>query len=527
MDQANSSSYLNTERLQSPEAIRLALAAYDASLNSIISMVAIRDNNGKVIDFLMQTANQAVEQSLSISPDQLIGQRMVDLFPGNIESGLFALYERVVETGQAERTTLHYSDANVPDAWFDVSAVRSEPDHLVVTFMNITASKQAELEVKRQADLLQTVLDHTQTAISQHEAIRDRAGKIIDFRTLLANRQAIRMWGELAEPILTKTFFDIATPDQQLNDFPKYVRVVETGEPDLSEFNIGDQWWLRLTAKSGDGVVISNIDISENRRYRQQIEATNVELKRSNENLQSFAYIASHDLQEPLRKIMAFGDMLNERFAPVLGTEGLEMLARMQSAAERMSVLIRDLLDYSKIWSQRDMFRSFSLTKLIEDISEDLWHPIQQTNARIEIGVGTPLPDLIGDRAQLRQLFQNLLSNALKFHQTDSAGNPLPPLIQVAAAQVSDLHLPDTIRQDLRTNQTYWAISISDNGIGFEQKYADQIFQVFQRLHSRKKFGGTGIGLAVVKKVIEQHDGAIQVDSEVNKGTTFTVYLPA
>lgn len=532
MNQSNAFSPFNEEPLQSPEAIRLALAAYDASLNSIISMVAIRDTSGTVVDFLMQTANQAVERSLFMSPDKLIGKRMLDIFPGNVDSGLFDLYKRVLETGLAEQITLHYKETDGIEAWFDVSAVRSAPEQVVVTFMNITASKQAELNVKRQAELLQTVLDHTQTAISQHEAIRDPTGKIIDFKTILANQQALRMWGELAEPILTKTFFEVATEDQQRDDFPKYVRVVETGESDLSEFNIRDQWLLRLTAKSGDGVVISNIDISENRRYRQQIEATNAELKRSNENLQSFAYIASHDLQEPLRKIIAFGDMLNERFSPVLGTEGSEMLGRMQSAAERMSVLIRDLLDYSKISSQRDTFHSFSLTKLIEDIIEDLWHPIQQTNARIELGINNPLPDLIGDRAQLRQLFQNLLSNALKFHQTDSAGNPRPPLIQVSARKLSTKNLPDTIKQDLQpgrrsANQTYWAITITDNGIGFDQKYADQIFQVFQRLHSRKHFGGTGIGLAVVKKVIEQHDGTIRVDSDPGNGSTFTVYLPA
>ncbi|GAB4044186.1 sensor histidine kinase [Spirosoma litoris] len=515
------------DRLPSPETIRLALAAYDASLNSIISMVAIRDQERTIVDFMIETANPMTEQSLSMPPNELIGRRMLALFPAAIELGILTLFERVVETGQAVQLTQYYADEHVPESWFDLSAVRSEPEQVVVTFLNITASKRVELEMKRQAELLKTVLDHTQTAISRHEAIRDQTGKIIDFQAVLANRHSIRMWGDLAEAILTKSFFEVSTADQQLYDFPKYVHVVETGEPDLTEFNIGDQWLLRLTAKSGDGVVISNIDISENRRYRQQIEATNVELKRSNDSLQSFAYIASHDLQEPLRKIIAFGAMLNERYTTVLGTEGSEMLARMQSAAERMSVLIRDLLDYSKISSQRDSFHSFSLTKLIEDILEDLWHPIQDTNAQIQIGTDGPLPNLIGDRPQLRQLFQNLLSNALKFHQTDSAGAPIPPFIQVSAKRITSAKLPDTIRQELKANQAYWAISIADNGIGFEQKYAEQIFQVFQRLHSRKQFGGTGIGLAVVKKVIEQHEGAIQVDSEAGKGTTFTVYLPA
>ncbi|UFH54350.1 ATP-binding protein [Spirosoma sp. KNUC1025] len=526
MNQTNSSSSDIAHRLESPEAVRLALAAYDASLNSIISMGVIRDGTGRIVDFLMETANRAVERSLFMSPDQIIGTRLLETFPGNVESGLFALYARVADTGEAEQSIQHYTDVYGLEGWFEVSAVRPEPERIVITFMNVTTSKRAELEVKRQADLLQTVLDHTQTAISLHEAIRDQDGTIVDFRTILANRQAHRLWGDLAEPILTKTFFQVSTPEQQINDFPKYVRVVETGEPDLTEFNIGDSWWLRLTAKSGNGVVISNVDISENRRYRQQIEMANAELKRSNENLQSFAYIASHDLQEPLRKIQSFGDILKDYYAEIIDEEGNEIINRMQIAAERMSLLIRDILDYSQISSQRETFHPFSLTKLIDDIIEDLWHPIQHTNAQIDIGCGQPLPDLTGDRLQLRQLFQNLLSNALKFHKIDSMGRPIPPIVRISAEKVAGSDLPDGVKSDLFIKPEYWAICIADNGIGFEQKYTDRIFQVFQRLHGKQQFTGTGIGLAVVKKVIEQHDGAIWVESEVGKGATFTVYLP-
>ena len=395
--------------------------------------------------------------------------------------------------------------------------------------LNITDNRRPEFAVKQQANLFQTVLDHAQAAISFHEAIRDVDGQIVDFRTILANRQARAMWGELAELIMTQPFFRVSTPAQQIEDFPKYVRVVETGEPDVAEFTIGDQWWLRITAKAGDGVVISNVNISDSRHYRQQLEAANIELKRSNENLQSFAYIASHDLQEPLRKIQAFGDILNERYAHTLDDEGSAIIKRMQSAAERMSSLIRDLLDYARITSQRDAFRPFSLTKLLDDIAEDLWHPIQQTGARLDFSNGDaqPLPDLVGDRLQLRQMFQNLLSNALKFHRTDAAGHPVPPEVRVSTCRVNSDDLPADLQQDLSENRSYWAVRVTDNGIGFDQKHAELIFQVFQRLHGRQKFDGTGIGLAVVKKVVEQHDGTIRVNSEMGAGTTFTVYLPA
>ncbi|GAB2563272.1 sensor histidine kinase [Spirosoma aerophilum] len=512
---------------RSPEAIRLALSAFDASLNSVVSMSAMYDTNGQVVDFLMQSANPAVEQSLAMTPDQIIGTRLLDTFPGNIESGLFDLYIRVIKTGQPEKTTQYYKDANGLEAWFTVSAVRQGVDTVVVTFINVTDSKQAELAIKQQADLFQTVLDNAQAAISLHEAIRDEDNRIVDFRTRMANRQAKAMWGDLAEPIMTQRFSEVAPPAMREVDFPKYVRVIETGEPDLAEFANGEQWWLRVAAKSGDGIVISNMNISENRHYRQQLEAANMELKRSNENLQSFAYIASHDLQEPLRKIQSFGDLLKEQYGSVLDGEGRYMIERMQAASERMSSLIRDLLDYSRIASQREMFRPFSLTQLLEDIAEDLWHPIQLTRARLEFGDGQPLPDLTGDRFQLRQLFHNLLSNALKFYRTDDVAQPIAPVVRVSAVFVKGIDLSTDLLQDLSVDSDYWSISVADNGVGFNQRHADLIFQVFQRLHNREQVEGTGIGLAVVKKVVEQHDGAIRVSSEMGKGTVFTVYLPA
>jgi signal transduction histidine kinase len=512
---------------RSPEAIRLALSAFDASLNSIVSMTAIYDTEGEVADFLMKTANPAVEQSLSMTPDQIIGTRLLDTFPGNIKSGLFDLYVQVIKTGRPEKTTQYYKDENGLEAWFTVSAVRQGQDTVVVTFINVTDSKLAELAIKQQADLFQTVLDHAQAAISLHEAIRGNDNRIVDFRTRMANRQAKAMWGDMADPIMNKLFSEVASPAMQEVDFPRFVHVVETGEPDMAEFASGDQWWLRITARSGDGVVISNMNISENRLYRQQLEAANMELKRSNENLQSFAYIASHDLQEPLRKIQAFGNLLKDHYGTVLDDEGRYMIERMQSASERMSSLIRDLLDYSRIASQREMFRPFSLAKLLEDIAEDLWHPIQLTQAQFEFGDGQPLPDLTGDRFQLRQLFHNLLSNALKFYRTDDVAQPIAPVIKVSAVFTKGSDLSADLQQDLSVETDYWAIRVADNGIGFDQRHADLIFQVFQRLHSRDQAEGTGIGLAVVKKVIEQHDGAIRVSSEMGKGTVFTVYLPA
>ncbi|MFD2937341.1 PAS domain-containing sensor histidine kinase [Spirosoma flavum] len=255
-----------------------------------------------------------------------------------------------------------------------------------------------------------------------------------------------------------------------------------------------------------------------------ELVATNAELtesnellKRSNENLQQFAYIASHDLQEPLRKIQSFSNLLKSQYALQLG-EGVTYLDRTELAASRMSTLIRDLLSFSRISIQRDTSIVVSLTDVVQTAINDLDLVIQDTRAMVEIGT---LPMVLGDPSQLRQLFENLLSNALKFRQPD-----LPVQIRVTAHQVATSDLPASVKPG-RGAEAYYRIDVSDNGIGFDQKYLDRIFQVFQRLHNKSQYAGTGIGLAICEKVALNHGGAITASSQPGKGATFNVYLPA
>ncbi len=249
-----------------------------------------------------------------------------------------------------------------------------------------------------------------------------------------------------------------------------------------------------------------------------QLTHLNADLKRSNDNLQKFAYVASHDLQEPLRKIQSFADLLKVRYADSLSLgEGIEFLNRMQSAASRMSTLIRDLLSYSRIATQQDTNSRVVLTTVLDEVISDLDLRIQETGAQILID---PLPTIQGDPSQLGQLFLNLLSNALKFRRTD-----IRPHIEVRCQTIDARHLPSQVKPTRLAN-VYYQIDVSDNGIGFEQKYVDRIFQVFQRLHSKGMFAGTGIGLAICEKVAANHGGAITATSQPGQGTTFSVYLP-
>ncbi|MFD2932877.1 sensor histidine kinase [Spirosoma flavum] len=248
---------------------------------------------------------------------------------------------------------------------------------------------------------------------------------------------------------------------------------------------------------------------------QQQLTDDIDELSRSNTELAQFAYVASHDLQEPLRKIQAFSSMLTEQYGPALDTNAQDIIRRMQSATSRMQELIRGLLTYSRLNTERPSFHKVSLSALVAEVQSDLETAIRGRSAQIQVG---PLPVIQGNTLQLRQLFQNLLSNALKFTPSERV-----PVVCVDTRTVSAEQLPVS---PLSPGNNYLEISIADNGIGFDEKYIDRIFNLFQRLHGRSEYAGTGIGLAICKKVADNHGGYLTARSQPGHGATFLVYLP-
>jgi PAS domain S-box-containing protein len=248
----------------------------------------------------------------------------------------------------------------------------------------------------------------------------------------------------------------------------------------------------------------------------QELKTANELLLHSNENLQAFAYVASHDLQEPLRKIQTFSDLLKNQYGLHLG-KGIDYLERMQSATSRMSSLIHDLLNFSRFSSQPAAQEQVRLTDIVQQVLTDLDLITEETRAQIQVAT---LPVVMGAPAQLRHLFQNLISNALKFRRPE-----VSPAIHIRAGQILSRDLPVSVKP-VREAFTYYQIDVIDNGIGFESQYAEKIFQVFQRLHGRSEYTGTGIGLAICKSVVINHGGAITASSQVGQGATFSVYLP-
>ncbi|WNO60294.1 sensor histidine kinase [Rheinheimera sp. MMS21-TC3] len=237
------------------------------------------------------------------------------------------------------------------------------------------------------------------------------------------------------------------------------------------------------------------------------------ELSRSNRELEDFAFVASHDLQEPLRKIQAFGDRLESSYADALTERGLDYLHRMRNAASRMSTLITDLLEFSRVGTRGRDFATTDLNQVLEQVLDDLEIAIKESAAQIDI-VGS-LPTIQADNSQLQQLFLNLLSNAIKFRQAKQAVH-IVIKSQAYAASAAQLALCDN----------WYQLTISDNGIGFAPEYAEKIFTPFQRLHGRTEYKGTGIGLAVCRRIVERHRGEISASSKLGQGATFSIILP-
>jgi light-regulated signal transduction histidine kinase (bacteriophytochrome) len=242
-----------------------------------------------------------------------------------------------------------------------------------------------------------------------------------------------------------------------------------------------------------------------------QLESTNKELDR-------FAYMASHDLQEPLRKIRIFSERIAETYANLIGAEGKIYIDKMQSACVRMQNLIDDILAFSKITVAKDSLVLSNINNLVNEVLVDMDQEIRDKNAKVIID---KLPELPVNQGLIKSLFQNLISNSLKYSRKEIA-----PVINITTKGNDPIVIPDEEDNEPASFKKYWRIYVKDNGIGFEQQYADQVFTMFKRLHAGPEYKGTGIGLAICKKIVEEHHGYISAKSTVDEGTTFTISLP-
>ncbi|RPI32220.1 MAG: sensor histidine kinase [Chloroflexota bacterium] len=287
----------------------------------------------------------------------------------------------------------------------------------------------------------------------------------------------------------------------------------DTRDDEIGELSQAFNWMItnlrEITASKAD----LEREIADRKRAEQALVESQTALKsyaeklqRSNQELEQFAFVASHDLQEPLRKISVFGDLLGQKLKGKLSGEECDQLERMLNASQRMQGMISDLLELSRVTTQAKPFTQVDLLDTTKLVLSDLEFRLKQVGGKVEVG---DLPTIEADPAQMQRLLINLISNSLKYHR-----DSVPPVVQITG-KVASFNSGDMLM-----------LTIKDNGIGFEPQYAERIFQPFARLHSRSKYEGTGMGLAICRKIIERHNGMISANSTLGEGSTFIITMP-
>jgi signal transduction histidine kinase len=431
--------------------------------------------------------------------------------------------ENYIETRiKRHRNPLEPTEMNLTDGrWIQINEKMTDDGSIVSLLSDITHMKEREFDLLRISKQL-----HARTAqfdVALNNMVQGLCLFDSDQRLLVTNSRYLQMYGFSDE---------VVKPGIRLEDIMRYSARLgnyteEEAERAIQERHDRSRLTTRTTIKQrlkdgrviavtsepmhDGGTVATYNDITEIERNEERLKEHALKLERSNRDLEEFAYVASHDLQEPLRKIEAFGDRLAKRYGATLPEDGQMFVERMQHAAGRMRRLITDLLSYSRVMTKANPTRDVSLTAVLDDVVGDLQIRIDEAQAEIRY---SNLPTLTADPVQMGQLFQNLLSNALKFVRPGV--KPVITITSTITEGICDFGLP----------QSMHVIRIEDNGIGFENKYKEQIFKIFQRLHGRLEYEGTGVGLATVRKIVERHKGCIDCDGRPGEGATFVISFP-
>jgi signal transduction histidine kinase len=490
----------------------------DASLNGIYVMQAVRDESHNIVDLVFVQGNKKYAELTGQPIEDLIGKTLLDQFPYTKESGFFHSLRKVITTGVPHEYSAYFAPAF--GRWYNVMAVKLGEDNVVVTFQEVTRQREADLLIESQRNMLDKILKNSPSAITVYKALRDDNNNIIDFKCIMANDAAERASNFSNKQRLAETALTLSPHMRASLLFNMGKSVVENGEPFRTEYySTRKKRWVELSFSKMDDNHVINVatDVTHIKESQLQMESLIEDLKKSNQSLEEFAYAASHDLQEPLRKIHTFSDRLRHELSSQLNESHLRLFKRIQGTAERMRNLIEDLLTYSMLNSNTDLTEHVELDKVVQQVIADLRVKIREANATV---IADKLPVIKGNQQQLARLFENLLDNALKYRKEDVSCE-----ITVSYKLVSESDA--AFKRISRTNaEKHVLIRVADNGIGFEQEHAEKIFHVFQRLHGQSQYPGTGVGLAIVEKVVRNHKGVVYAESGRDKGTTINILLP-
>ena len=491
-----------TERKLAEDAIRISEQKFRTLVENLPQRIAVKDRNSTYV-----SCNENFARDLGIRAAEVAGKTDFHFFPAELAEKYRADDTAVMNSGQAvdleETYSVNGSRADVQTIKVPFRDDAGALNGVLIVFWDITQRKNAERQLKEAALYSRTLLEASLDPL----VTINKEGLITD-----VNQAAEAATGCDRERLIGSEFCGYFTQPQIAHDAYRlaFARgTVRGAELSLrhSSGRITDVVYNATVYRDPQGevkgVFAAARDITERKRAEAALAKRTAELERSNKELQDFASIASHDLQEPLRKIQAFGDRLRARSKEGLDEVSADYLSRMQNAADRMSSLIEGLLMYSRVATKAQPFETVNLSTVTGDVLIDLEERVRSVGAVVDVG---PLPTIQADKLQMRQLIQNLLSNALKFHKPGT-----PPKVKIASGK--DGHGMVTV-------------TVEDDGVGFDDVYGDRIFRPFQRLHGRHEFEGSGMGLAICRKIVERHQGTIRAQARAGLGAAFTFTIP-
>lgn len=514
------------KRLENQNLMLLDNAAFLTNIFKSISDVvmhfkSIRDTNGKIIDFEILFINEKITSITADIPEEVKNKKISEVYPLIFNSDIFERLVAAVENGKPTEYETPFDDGNKTH-WFHGTAIKLG-DGVTVTVRDITEKKERENEI---IELNEELTIHNSILIDAERIGKsgsffwylgeDVAVMSDNFYTMLGYEPnefefSFERFREFIHPEDMEAYLKDEKAIKGLGIQENIYRVI-TKHGEIKHFKANGQFIFKNGKKVMIGVVQ---DVTQSILVEEMLLKTNLDLKNSNSELESFSRVASHDLQEPLRKIQLFILRIEELDGETLSDKSKEYFQRVISAVKRMQSLIENLLAFSRIDSSTTNFEKIDLNQILLKIMDDLATTIHDTDAKV---ISNTLPTVNGVVFQMEQLFTNLVSNALKYRNSNQA-----PKIQITYSRIetSDLH-----EKFMTTARFYHKISIVDNGIGFDSQHAEKIFEVFQRLHQKTDYSGTGIGLAICRKIVDNHNGFIHAKGDIGVGSEFIIYLP-
>ena len=501
---------LKEQNYQLQQSQSLLASILNSSLDGVVAYSAVRNSEGNIVDFQWLLINPAAEKFYGLLLNEIVGKNLLTELSQFRNNGLFDLYVSVVETGETVDREFYYEHERNTIVWLHIVAVKLN-DSLAVTFRNITDRKRAEIALRDSEERFRAIFEQAAVGIAK---------TALCGQFMRVNPGFCQIVRYAESELLQKNWQAITHPDDIEGD-REYVRSLLSGN--IQTFSLEKRLlckdeavrWANVTvsamrdAKGTPQYLICAIeDISQRKLVQELLEASldtqtryAQELTRSNAELEQFSYVASHDLQAPLSTIAGYAQLLEKRCHNQLDAQGNKFIRNIVNSCGRMQALIDDLLEYSRVGRSEKPFDVIDCNLVFEDACANLQLAIRQDRASVTRG---DLPRVRGDSFQLLQLFQNLIGNAIKYRSSEA------PMVRVSASRQGDS----------------WVFSVQDNGIGIAEQYHPRIFQLFQRLHSQKRYSGTGIGLAICQRIVERHGGRLWVESEPNRGSTFYFSIP-